>query len=129
AAKTATRVIRDILAKSEIPHHTLLNLNVPDVPLGRIKGIQLARQGFRFYSGNILRRKDHRGKDYYWVGGKYQGFRRELGTDCSAIENGYASLTPIKLDSTDLSTLASLSEQPPRGWTLEARSRRKKAKA
>lgn len=84
-----------------LPHHTLLNLNVPDLPLSRVKGLEMTRQGFRYYSGNILRRTDHRGKDYYWVGGKYKGYKREQGTDCEAVSRGFASLTPIRLDSTD----------------------------
>ncbi len=109
AAKMTVKLIRN-LKKIEIPRYTLLNLNVPDLPLSRVKGIRLARQGFRYYSGSILRRKDHRGKDYYWVGGQYKGFRKEADTDCVAVEGGYASLTPLKLDSTDLQFLASLSE-------------------
>lgn len=104
AALTAVKTLRSIL-KQPCPHHTLFNLNVPDVPLSRLKGIRLGRQGFRFYSGSILRRKDHRGKDYYWVGGRYKGFRKEADTDCSIVEDGYAALTPIKLDSTDLDCL------------------------
>jgi 5'-nucleotidase len=106
AAKMAVRVLRG-MRKFELPAHTLLNLNVPDLPMNRIKGVQLTRQGFRYYSGSILRRKDHRGKDYFWVGGKYKGFRKEIGTDCYAVESGFASLTPLKLDSTDLQCLAS----------------------
>lgn len=106
AAKMAVRVLRR-LEKCALPRHTLLNLNVPDLPLAKIKGTQLTRQGFRYYSGNILRRQDHRGKDYFWVGGQYKGFKKELGTDCYAVESGFASLTPLKLDSTDLQCLAS----------------------
>lgn len=109
AAKLAVRVVKS-LKKSPLPPHTLLNLNVPDLPLKQVKGIQLVRQGFRFYSGSILRRKDHRGKDYYWVGGQYQGFRKEKDTDCFAVESGYASLTPLKLDSTDHQYLSELIE-------------------
>lgn len=112
AAKIAVKVARQ-MSKRELPRHTLLNLNVPDLPLSRIKGTRLARQGFRFYSGNILRRKDHRGRDYFWVGGKYKGFRKEAETDCMTVEEGYASLTPIKLDSTDLQYLVSLAEDWP----------------
>jgi len=107
AAKTVAKLLPKIM-KIELPKHTLLNLNVPDVPLSRVKGIKLARQGFRFYSGNIVKRKDHRGKNYYWVGGQYKGFHKEEGTDCTTIESGYASLTPLKLDSTDLGYLAEL---------------------
>lgn len=111
AAKMAANVIRK-MKKIELPQHTLLNLNVPDRPMSRIKGVRLASQGFRFYSGSILRRKDHRGKDYYWVGGQYKGFRREDGTDCAAVEAGFASLTPLMLDSTDLQYLAELESGP-----------------
>jgi 5'-nucleotidase len=100
AAKIALKVVR-MMKKMELPKHTLLNLNVPDLPIKRIKGIKCVRQGFRFYSGNVLRRKDHRGKDYYWVGGQYNGFQREADTDCFAVENHFASVTPLRLDSTD----------------------------
>lgn len=116
AAKVAVQVLKKFVRQSsgqrrsestqfQIPHHTLFNLNVPDVPLSQLKGVKVTRQGFRFYSGGILRRKDHRGKDYYWVGGKYKGFRQQDGTDCYAVERGYASVTPLKLDSTDLQCL------------------------
>jgi 5'-nucleotidase len=105
AAKVASKVIQR-LERFQLPKHTLFNLNVPDSPLSKIKGVHLARQGFRFYSGNILRRKDHRGKDYYWVGGTYKGYRKDDGTDCDWVSRGYASLTPLKLDSTDLEFLA-----------------------
>ena len=106
AAKIALNVLKNIDLRN-VPQHTFLNLNVPDLPMKKIKGIELTHQGFRFYSGSILRRKDHRGKDYYWVGGQYRGFMRDLGSDCSAVEAGYASLTPLKLDSTDIQYLTS----------------------
>jgi 5'-nucleotidase len=107
AAKIAVKVLSE-LKGVKLPSHTLLNLNVPDVALRRVKGVKLARQGFRFYSGSILRRKDHRGKDYFWVGGHYKGYRKDEASDCLAVAQGYASLTPMKLDSTDLQCLASL---------------------
>ncbi len=112
AAKIASRVVRQ-MQQLELPQHTLLNLNVPDRALGRVKGLKVARQGFRYYSGSILRRKDHRGKNYYWVGGQYKGFRKEVGTDCNAIEEGFATLTPVKLDSTDHGYLSELEKNTP----------------
>ncbi len=109
AAKMAVKVLKE-LQDAELPYHTMLNLNVPDLPLDRVKGVMLARQGFRFYSGNIIRRRDHRGKDYFWVGGQYKGFRQEADTDCAVVDSNYASLTPIKLDCTDTGFLAALSK-------------------
>lgn len=122
AAKMAARLIRDLNRGNSLlkpPSHTLLNLNVPDLPAGKVRGLRVARQGFRFYSGGILQRKDHRGKDYYWVGGSYRGYRREPGSDCDWVEQGYASLTPLKLDSTDHGFLRALQED----WLPGVRSR------
>jgi 5'-nucleotidase len=109
AAKFAVRVLRE-MKKIQLPKHTLLNLNVPDLPMKKVKGVKLTRQGFRYYSGSVLQRKDHRGKDYYWVGGQYKGFQKDDGTDCVAVGKGYASLTPVKLDATDLECLASMQD-------------------
>jgi 5'-nucleotidase len=110
AAKLAVKVLKK-MSSFDVPKHSLLNLNVPDLPLKSIKGVVLARQGFRYYSGNIVKRTDHRGRDYYWVGGKYKGFLKESGTDCHAVETKYASLTPLRLDSTDSRYLQALQEQ------------------
>jgi 5'-nucleotidase len=110
AAKTAVQVLKT-LGDFKLPRFTMLNLNVPDVSLKKIKGVRIAPQGFRFYSGTVLRRKDHRGKDYYWVGGSYQGFLQEGETDCHAVDTGFASLTPLKLDLTDVECMESLNQK------------------
>lgn len=109
AGSVALDLIRGLLGPKgmKIPKHTLLNLNVPDRPLAKVKGIRLARQGFRFYSGKVLKRVDHRGKDYFWVGGQYEGFEPDAGTDCETVAKGYAALTPLKLDCTDSQLIAS----------------------
>jgi len=107
AAKWALKILRDEPYR-RMPKNTLLNLNLPDVPMSKVRGLQLTRQGFRYYGGGILRRKDHRGKNYYWIGGRYKGFKSDPGSDCDAVDHGYASLTPLKLDSTDVGHLETL---------------------
>lgn len=107
AAKMAVKVIKDFQERG-FPKYTLMNINVPDLPLKRIKGIKPARQGFRHYSSAVLSRVDHRGKDYYWVGGQYLGFAPEPDTDCVVVDQGYASITPLKLDVTDMAYLEEL---------------------
>ena len=104
AAKMAVKVIREF-QKRTLPKFTLMNINVPDLPLKRIKGIVAARQGFRYYSSAVLKRTDHRGKDYFWVGGQYHGFEPESDTDCAVVHKGFVSLTPLKLDVTDMAYL------------------------
>lgn len=107
AAKSVVKLLREISITS-IPKHTLLNVNVPDVPMSRIKGFRAAKQGFRYYSGSVLKRVDHRGKPYFWVGGQYKGFHRQPGSDCDAVADNYVSVTPVRLDCTDHSYLGEL---------------------
>lgn len=109
AAKLAVQVIQTT-KKMEWTKHTFLNLNAPDVPMSKVKGLVPSRQGFRYYSGSVLKRKDHRGKDYFWVGGQYKGFHREVGTDCYEVDRGYASLTPMKLDVTNYDVMSELED-------------------
>ncbi len=104
AAKMMVKIIQEY-QKKKFPKYTLLNVNVPDVPFSRIKGVKPARQGFRHYSSSVLKRVDHRGKDYYWVGGQYLGFLDEPETDCVVVDQGFVSITPLKLDVTDMSYL------------------------
>jgi 5'-nucleotidase len=104
AAKIAVKIIRQY-QKLGFPKHTLLNINVPDRMLTQIKGIVPARQGFRHYDGSVVKRTDHRGKDYFWVGGQYNGFEPEQDTDCALVHKGYATITPLKLDVTDMAYL------------------------
>jgi 5'-nucleotidase len=108
AAKNAAKIIRDFMKSQKMPKHTMLNINVPDIAASKVKGIRYARQGFRHYSGSVVKRTDHRGKDYFWVGGQYLGFEPEPNTDCTVVDQGFISVTPLKLDVTDMSFLAEL---------------------
>ncbi|MGE4233264.1 MAG: 5'/3'-nucleotidase SurE [Bacteriovoracia bacterium] len=111
---TAAQCLVKLIKKnplSKMPKHTLLNVNVPDVPMKKIKGFLPASQGFRYYSGSIIKRIDHRGKPYFWIGGQYKGFHNEIGTDCQIVADRYVSLTPVRLDCTDHGFLNRLLEE------------------
>ena len=107
AAKSIVKLLKEFSYK-DIPKHTLLNVNVPDVPMSRIKGFRASRQGFRYYSGTILKRVDHRGRPYFWIGGQYKGYHNETGTDCHAVADNYVSVTPVQLDCTNNDFLKTL---------------------
>ena len=104
AAKIALKIIQEY-QKLGFPKHTLLNINVPDREFKKIKGVVPARQGFRHYDSSVVKRTDHRGRDYFWVGGQYSGFEIEQDTDCAWVHKGYATITPLKLDVTDMAFL------------------------
>jgi 5'-nucleotidase len=100
AVSVAGRVVQASLDYGGMPTHTILNVNVPCVPLTELRGIQLTQQGLRVYRDRLDKRQDPRGNDYYWIGGdRPTGVPRE-GTDIGALVAGYASVTPLQLDLT-----------------------------
>jgi len=100
---TAGAVLHDILCRikeSPLPKTTMLNINVPDVPLSEIRGIRIARLGHRHRAEPIIKLKDPRGRDVYWIGPAGSGQDAGPGTDFHAISQSYVSITPIQLDLT-----------------------------
>jgi 5'-nucleotidase len=110
-AARAARKAAQMLLKKGFTTGTLLNLNVPGIPEGEIKGWKVTRQGQRIYRDELVRREDPRGKPYYWIGGEAPTGIEEDDTDFGAIKQGYISVTPIQLDLTDTGALATL-----QGW-------------
>lgn len=101
ASKVLVKMLRSGGLLKKAPKHTLLNVNVPNTAVGAIKGTRYTRMGFRHYSGSVVKRIDHRGRPYFWVGGQYKGFENVKGTDCEAVASGYVSVTPLQLDCTN----------------------------
>jgi 5'-nucleotidase len=80
---------------------TLLNVNVPNLPLSEIQGTAVTRLGKRIYHQMTVERVDPRGKKYYWIGGGEPEWEHEEGTDFDAIDRKKVSITPLHLDLTD----------------------------
>lgn len=110
AAKVARKVV-DKVIKNQLHSKIVLNVNVPYLADGKIKGYQITRQGLRVYRDRLDRRFDPRGRPYYWIGGDAPTGIPEEGTDFGALENGYVSITPLQLDLTAIDMLGSL-----QGW-------------
>lgn len=97
-----------VQALKKWPEGLILNINVPNVPRKKLKGIRAGTQGRQLYSGTVLTRKDSRGRKYYWIGGKHRGFRDIKGSDCWHVHHGYASVTPLEVDTTDYAVYSKL---------------------
>ncbi len=100
AAEVALRTAAQILDNG-IPQGTLLNINVPNIPIPEMKGTRITRLGKRIYHQMTVERVDPRGKKYYWIGGGEPDWEREEGTDLDAVDRGMVSVTPLHLDLTD----------------------------
>ncbi len=89
------------LRTHSLPSQTILNVNVPDVPMDAIKGIQVTRLGTRHTSSPIVKEHDPRGHPMYWIGPPGSEADAGPGTDFYAVNQGYVSLTPLHLDMTN----------------------------
>lgn len=95
----ARSVVRYVLEHG-LPEETLLNVNVPDLPIENLEGVAITRMGRRQYDDDIIHRQDPRGGDYYWIGGAAQSHPITPGSDLEAIAQNKASITPIQRDAT-----------------------------
>ena len=101
--ETAAVIARQLvlqLQKNPLPLKTILNVNVPDLPLDKIKGIEVTRLGTRHSAEPIVKEYDPRGQAIYWVGPSGPEADAGPGTDFFAVSQGFVSITPLQLDLT-----------------------------
>lgn len=110
AAQFAYHLASQVMAHG-LPPDTLLNVNVP---AGEIKGVVVTSQGRSVYEGELERRRDPRGREYYWWGGGRSQEVAPEGTDAHALAQGLISVTPVHLDLTHYQLLNEL-----RTWGLQ----------
>jgi 5'-nucleotidase len=96
------------MAQSPLQGSVILNVNVPDLPDGALRGVKVTRLGNRHRAEPVVRAQDPRGRDVYWVGSAGAGQDAGPGTDFHAIAEGYASITPLQIDLTRHSALPEL---------------------
>jgi len=95
----AARVVRLVLAHG-LPEETLLNVNIPNRPQRDIRGARVTCLSRRRFHNPIIEKQDPHGRTYYWIAGKRVSWSRSKDADHEAIEAGFVSITPIRLDST-----------------------------
>lgn len=80
-----------------------INVNVPNVPPNEISGVRLTTQGLR-PAGTFkpARRIDERKVPYYWIKIAHTAGELIEGTDLEAIHDQAVSVTPLRIDMTDL---------------------------
>jgi 5'-nucleotidase len=79
------------------PGPLLLNVNFPrQAPHGAVA----TRLGRRDYHDHVEARTDPRGRSYYWIGGPLSVHEGAEGTDTTAVDTGYVSVTPLSLEMT-----------------------------
>lgn len=109
--ETAAAIAHDLAAellRDPLPPPTLLNVNVPNVAKDRLRGVLYGAQGRKRYQDRVATESRDGKTGYYWIWGTFDRSQIGEGTDLEAVEQGYASVTPMSADRTDYETLARL---------------------
>ena len=101
------RSVLDTLIKE--PSLCLVNVNFPEL---QPKGVRWTRQSVRHYDGHVVPSKDPMGRPIYWFTVRPIESTEE-GTDRWAVDNGFVSVTPLRLDLTSESDLRRVIETRP----------------
>lgn len=113
ACDVAERVVHEVVRRPP-PPGVHLNVNVPNIPPDRLRGLRACLLGKRTYTPLVDLRRDPRGRQYFWIGGPHDHFAPHPHSDGRAVEEGWASITPIHAFPTYEPMLEALRE-----WTDE----------
>ncbi|NNF67248.1 MAG: 5'/3'-nucleotidase SurE, partial [Gammaproteobacteria bacterium] len=72
----------------------------PDLPYEKLEGFRATRLGNRHRAEPVVRARDPRGSTIYWVGPAGPQQDCGPGTDFDAVNKGFVSVTPLKIDLT-----------------------------
>jgi len=109
--ETAAAIAKQLVAqidKAPLSHNTIINVNVPDVPLSNIKGIKSTRLGNRHQSSPSI--QDENNPSLFWIGENGKEADNGEGTDFHAIANNFVSVTPLQIDLTKYSEVKQVSD-------------------
>ena len=97
AAAVAVQMV-ERFARAPFAPPILLNINVPDVPLAELGGIEATRLGRRHKAEPVVQVKTPRGETAYWIGPAGDAQDAGPGTDFHAVAAGRVSVTPLQID-------------------------------
>lgn len=99
-AATVARSLVERHVKESFNEPVLLNVNVPDVPHGDLRGVDVTRLGKRHKAEPVVKGLNPRGDPIYWVGAAGSAADAGEGTDFYAVSQRRVSVTPLQVDLT-----------------------------
>ncbi|MFM2345134.1 MAG: broad specificity 5(3)-nucleotidase and polyphosphatase [Pseudomonadota bacterium] len=91
---------------NNLPNQPVLwNVNIPSIKYEEHQGFKLTKLGKRHISQNVIKAKNPRGEDIYWIGAAGTPKDTSENTDFHATNNNYTSVTPLQLDLTNYDVL------------------------
>jgi len=99
ARKYVKAIVRNTL-KNGLPEGVVLNVNIPQLASGDIKGMKVCRQANAHWEEEFDKRRSPQGRDYYWLTGTFVNKDEGKDTDEQALTDGYVSIVPVQFDLT-----------------------------
>lgn len=113
AAHFATIIAEQILVNG-LPPDTLLNVNIPYLPVEEIQGVRICRQAHAKWEEEYDERLDPHQRPYYWLTGRFVNYDQGEDTDEWALTHGFVSVVPVQYDLTAHHAVAFFNNQ----WQL-----------
>lgn len=112
AVDITKKIAKKILEEGfPLKERRLLNINVPNVGIEEYHGALFTHAGHRLYGNDAHMHRNPRAEEYYWIGLhplEYREKHHDLVSDFEAIEHGFVSITPVKLDLTSYKDIGRL---------------------
>jgi 5'-nucleotidase len=106
AVKKITSLIINMLLEYKLMRGICLNVNIPELPLNKIKGLKICRQGKGNWKESYKIHKDANGTEHLWLSGKFENQEKnKKDNDLWALKHNYVSIVPTHADMTDYNEL------------------------
>lgn len=110
AAATAVSLIEQILKQKDAGDHPLYNINIPTVAMERATEVRVVPMAVARWPAEFERRVDPKGRHYYWATGTPPVAPAGAMTDLEAWQQGFITLTPLRIDRTEPLLIESMRE-------------------
>lgn len=98
--ESAAQVVRMLLEKpdvlGDVTRTSLVNINVPNLPFEKLKGMVVTKLGRRIYEEEMQVGTDPRGRAYYWIGAGGEMFEDIPDSDCVMIDQGFVTASVLR---------------------------------
>lgn len=109
-AKTHIQSLVNKVLENPMPKGIVLNVNIPKLSSGEIKGIRVCKQADAKWEESFDERINPHGHKYFWLSGYFNNMDTSEDADEVALSEGYISVVPVKFDLTAYEYLENLRE-------------------
>jgi 5'-nucleotidase len=110
AAQMAVDLIEQIVEREDPVENPIYNINIPTAALERPAEVRIVPMATARWPADFDERIDPKGRRYYWAMGTPPSAVGNELTDLDAIQQGFVTITPLRIDRTEQAMLEQLQE-------------------